>query len=193
MTRQATAAILCCWSLVAVTALVAAGAAPSPRSVPAAPTSAPLPSPPALAPAAHATCPVTQPNGDVPPGSGNPDYVGGYGSDALWTNLWMWGEGPVRVAPDPARAGETVGPGKWAWYRYVPGRLTIEGKRLDAPAPPLQAAIPDGYGALGFQVSGISFPTPGCWEVTGRVGDASLTFVVLVVLADPADATVALP
>jgi hypothetical protein len=28
--------------------------------------------------------------------------------------------------------------------------------------------------ALGF-----SFPTDGCWQITGRVGAASLTFVVL--------------
>jgi len=28
--------------------------------------------------------------------------------------------------------------------------------------------------------SGITFPTEGCWQVTGRVGEASLTFVALV-------------
>ena len=35
-----------------------------------------------------------------------------------------------------------------------------------------------------FQVSGITFPTDGCWEITGRLGDASLNFVVLVVYPD---------
>jgi hypothetical protein len=70
---------------------------------------------------------------------------------------------------------------KWPWYRWVAGTLTIEGRRLDAPAPPLEAWIPDGYGDSGFQVSGITFPTDGCWEITGRVGEGSLTFVVLVV------------
>jgi hypothetical protein len=38
-------------------------------------------------------------------------------------------------------------------------------------------------GAAGFQATGISFPTAGCGEVTGRVGTASLTFVTLVVAA----------
>lgn len=144
-------------------------------------TAAPLPSPEA----SPAVCPVTRPNGDMPPGSGNPRFIGGLGNDALWTNLWMWGEGPVLVQADPARPGATRGPGKWAWYRYVPGELTIEGRRLDAPAPQLVAQVPDGYGPSGFQVSGLSFPTIGCWEVTGRVGDASLTFVVRVTLAAP--------
>jgi hypothetical protein len=32
------------------------------------------------------TCPLTEPNGDNPPGSQEP---GGYGNDALWTTLTM--------------------------------------------------------------------------------------------------------
>ena len=27
---------------------------------------------------------------------------------------------------------------------------------------------------------GLTFPTPGCWEITGRVGDTALTYVTLV-------------
>ena len=169
MWRLTVVALLLLLSVTSTAAQVAAGEALSAPSV--WPRTLPVP------------CPVTQPNGDVPPGAGNPEY-GGYGNDALWTNLWMWGEGPVPVQPVPGEPGRTRGPGKWAWYRYVPGELTIEGRRLDAPAPPLRASVPDGYGATGFQVSGLDFPTPGCWEVTGRVGDASLTFVVLVVLGD---------
>jgi len=69
---------------------------------------------------------------------------------------------------------------KFWWWRLVKGRLTIEGRRLDNPAPPLHSIIPDGYGEIGFQASGLVFPTPGCWEVTGRIGDKSLTFVTLV-------------
>jgi len=68
---------------------------------------------------------------------------------------------------------------KFGWWRKVRGRLEIEG-RVDAPAPPLRAHIPDGYGDRGFQATGLIFPTTGCWEVTGRVGNASLTFVTLV-------------
>jgi len=68
---------------------------------------------------------------------------------------------------------------KWPWWRGVPGQLTIEGRRLSGPAKPLRAFIPP-YGDRGFQVSALIFPDAGCWEVTGRMREESLTFVVLV-------------
>jgi hypothetical protein len=76
-----------------------------------------------------------------------------------------------------------VGSEKFGWWRGpgVVGKLSIEGRRLDGPAPPLRADIPDGYGETGFQSSRVTFTSEGCWEVTGRVGGASLTFVVLAV------------
>jgi hypothetical protein len=43
----------------------------------------------------------------------------------------------------------------------------------------LRAHIPKGYDEI--QPTGVLFAGPGCWEVTGRVGDAALTFVTLVV------------
>ena len=70
---------------------------------------------------------------------------------------------------------------KFGWWRGVSGQLRIEGHRLDAAAPPLRAEVPSGYGDRGFQATYVIFPTPGCWEVTGRVGDASVTFVTKVV------------
>jgi hypothetical protein len=70
---------------------------------------------------------------------------------------------------------------KFPWWRGVQGRLIIEGRRLDADAPALRAHIPNGYGASGFQATGLIFPTPGCWEVTGHAGEATLSFVVSVV------------
>jgi hypothetical protein len=73
---------------------------------------------------------------------------------------------------------------KFGWWRGVPGRLVIDGRRLDSPAPRLEARVPSGYGDIGFQATGIYFPTPGCWEVTGRVGRASLTFVTIVELGE---------
>ena len=63
----------------------------------------------------------------------------------------------------------------------VPGELTITGRRLDAPAPPLRADVPDGYGEDGFQATGVAFPTEGCWEVSGSVGGSTLTFVTFVI------------
>lgn len=137
---------------------------------------------PAAAVATPFICPVTQPNGKRATDAGSHD--GDFGNDALWTNLWMWGHGVVRVPNDAYHVGPdgSLIDLKWAWHRFVPGRLTIEGRRLDAQAPPLTAWIPDGYGiGRGFQVTGLTFPTQGCWEVTGRVGGGSLTFVTLVV------------
>jgi hypothetical protein len=63
------------------------------------------------------------------------------------------------------------------------GELTISGRKLDGNAAALRADLPSGYGASGFLPSGIYFPTEGCWEVTGAVGTAKLSFVTLVVKA----------
>ncbi len=153
-------------------ALVTAGA---PAARPAAvPEDAPLPPPP---------CAITKPDGKGSPVLNDPDR-GGYGNEALWTNLWMWGEDGVPVPPSHANPDRSFGPMKWAWYRHVRGRLSVDGRRLDAPAPALRVDVPEGYGDGGFQPVGITFPTEGCWQVTGRVGDASLTFVTRVAPAD---------
>jgi hypothetical protein len=39
--------------------------------------------------------------------------------------------------------------------------------------------VPSGY-AAGFQATALTYPTPGCWRVTGSYGRAHLTFTVLV-------------
>jgi hypothetical protein len=86
--------------------------------------------------------------------------------------------GPGFIEPDGSLAM------KWMWYRHIPGEFTIEGRRLDSiKARPLDALIsidtanPEGLGA---QPTMLIFPSDGCWEVTGRLGDESLTFVMLV-------------
>jgi hypothetical protein len=72
---------------------------------------------------------------------------------------------------------------KWPWWGAVPGQLTIQGRRLDAPAPPLGSYVPDAYGFPGFWSTALRFPTEGCWEVTARAGDTAITFVVRAVRA----------
>jgi hypothetical protein len=125
-------------------------------------------------------CPVTVPNGNTPPDEAYaPEY---HGNGVLWTVLWP--EGNILIAP------QNIEPdGSWSmkfmWWRGVKGQLTIEGRRLDADAAPLRADIPDGYGDSGIQASALIFPTDGCWEVTGRVGDAALTFVTRVTRLTP--------
>ena len=69
---------------------------------------------------------------------------------------------------------------KYGWWRAgARPKLTISGRRTDAAAPPLRASIPGGYDR-GFQATGLTFPTTGCWRVTGRFGTARLAFTVLV-------------
>jgi hypothetical protein len=121
------------------------------------------------------TCPLTRPNRSVPPGSTAGSEF--HGNGEIWVGLWTANV----VVWDRHEDGSIHA--KFGWWRGVPGQLRIEGRRLDAPAPPLQAHIPSGYGDQGFQATGLIFPTEGCWEVTGRVGHASLTFVTLVLAA----------
>jgi len=140
---------------------------------------------------AVATCPVTLPRSARSFGKRMP------GSDAIslfepGTSHWkptlsvgLWPDGTVVFQPGGPGSIEPDGSlsMKFAWTRGagLRGKLTMHGKRLDAPAPPLRAIIPEGYGDTGFQATGLIFPTEGCWEVTGEVGDTRVTFVTRVV------------
>jgi hypothetical protein len=128
-------------------------------------------------------CPVTIPS---PVPSSEQWRASLFGSDSAYGNgkLWvgaLWRGGVMEVGP------EFFGPDggtKFGWYRSVPGTLQITGRRLDGAAPPLRANVPSGYGEMGFQSSGVYFPTPGCWEVTGAMATTSLSFVTLVIRRD---------
>ena len=63
----------------------------------------------------------------------------------------------------------------------VKPQLSITGRRLGRPAGRLRLEGRPGSGEPDFWASGIIFPTAGCWEVTGRAGDAVLSFVVQVI------------
>jgi hypothetical protein len=140
-------------------------------------------------------CPVTVPNGRTPPG-GRPS-ADRHGNGKLWTALDRGRR--FIVAPESeylARGGDVEADGilgpdgsvgiKAPWWRGagVRGRLRIQAWRLDAPAPRVDRTIPPaGYGLTGFQATGLSLPSVGCWKVTGSVGAANLTFVTLVLRA----------
>jgi hypothetical protein len=116
------------------------------------------------------SCTVT-----LPPAADNK-----YGNDALVTGLHKGG----KIVFEPGGPGFVLADGslgiKSAWWRLRSGRLTVRGRRLDEPAAPLRAEITDGYRDTGFQPVALIFPTPGCWEITGELGNARLTFVTLV-------------
>lgn len=127
-----------------------------------------------------ATCPVTLPIGAAPTGQERP-----FASSALAfgnSQLWVVPIQEDGVIPADSRSVENDGSisTKFGWWRITPGTLTISGRRLDASAPPLRADVPDGYGSSGFQASGVFFPTERCWEITGTVGNATLSFVTFV-------------
>lgn len=132
----------------------------------------------ACAPDASHDCPVTLPNGQGAPGQETSQY--GHGNGQLWTALWPDGVVEFR----PGGPGEIREDGslwmKFPWSRGdgIRGALEITGRRLDGPAGPLRAHIPEGYGETGFQSTAIGFPTEGCWEITAKAGAGELTVVV---------------
>jgi hypothetical protein len=158
-------------------------AAPSISVAPSIDPGSPSPSvvPSVVPPGSLADCPVTTP--EVAPVQASSMFGAGSatGNDALWVGAL----GPGGVIAADERLVEPDGSIGWklGWYRLVSGRLEITGRRLDATAPPLRASIPDGYGLTGFQSTGVTFATEGCWEITGTVADTPLTFVVFVIRA----------
>jgi hypothetical protein len=155
-----------------------------PTSVPAATapstTAASPPRPVTLADAKR--CPVTAPRSIGPPGVSPDDFFGwdsSHGNDKLWVG-GLWPRGVINAGSEFVAQDGSVGM-KFGWWRAAPGKLQVTGRRLDAPAPPARAHVPDGYGDTGFQASGVDFPTEGCWEVTGTLPTTRLTFVTFVV------------
>jgi len=128
-------------------------------------------------------CPVTIGH-PIPPTTPWRDRLFGwpaaYGNGSLWVGS-LWPHGVVIITPDQINPDGSMGM-KFGWWRSTTGFLTITGRRLDAPAPPLSAQASD-YGLTGFNASGVTFPTEGCWQVTGKVGPVTLTFVTFVIKA----------
>ena len=115
-------------------------------------------------------CPVTVVNG----GKGGTTY----GNDVLEVGLW-----PQDFVFKPGGPGFVDSDGalgmKVMWNRKKRGHLEVGGRRLDGEAKPVRAYFGDA-GEIGGQPTYLVYPTPGCWQVTGYVGDGSLTFVVSV-------------
>ena len=143
-------------------------------------------SPPAAAKAAATAapitgrCPVTIADDRIRTHAG--EFTHGDRSLAvgLWPNGRLVAGGPAdhsvwgQIRPDGTIYA------KLGWWRGVDGELRIEGERIDAPAAPLRADIPHGYGPTGFQATALIFPITGCCRVVAAVGDARLEFVTLV-------------
>ena len=141
-------------------------------------------------------CPVTKqfqtslfvPPFPYPTTPGSPPDRFWFGSDRLWTLLpadGIWGG-----SPRPAGSNRRYEDKLFYWRAGYNARLeqqpplTVIGKRLDAPAPPV---LTDEQATNGwrtpdqpFMLTRITVPTPGCWQITARYKDDELSFVVWV-------------
>lgn len=146
-------------------------------------SSSPAPSGVAAAtpwPTAPAACPATI--GKPAPAEIGPGLFGASsaaGNEGLWVG-GLWPNGVLAAEPVFVNADGSIGM-KFGWWRIESGTLAITGRRIDDTAPAATGDVPDGYGLTGFQASGITFPTEGCWEITGTVGSATLIFVTYVI------------
>lgn len=137
------------------------------------------------------SCPVTRPPNPpfVPPAPYPSDGSVWIGSPKLWTNIPRSGTWPGlgHYNPDDPRYHQKLF--WWSegydWRKENPPNLTMSGKRLDGPAPPLSADPLANAGWTGdpdhsFIVDGIFIPTLGCWKITGRFHGQELSYVVWV-------------
>ena len=130
------------------------------------------------------TCPMTKPPDPafVPPSSypkPGPEsfYVG---TPKLWVLVYaspwsgpVWSEGYRQEI---------------AWYSQgykakadPKPAIAISGRRLDGNAPPMVVTGANGsWTTVDFIMSGVNFPTTGCWEITGKFKGAEVKFVVSV-------------
>jgi hypothetical protein len=150
----------------------------------------------ALAPAATPSaktsdvggCPITRPPDPpfappAPPAPTSPSTRGGqfwYGTPALWTSLQRNGNWSALPYHDGAYTQKVF----W-WSQGYDWRspLTVTGRRTDGPAAPLRASTATNASADDIGASilvGVEFPEAGCWEITGHLRAATLTFVVWV-------------
>lgn len=127
-------------------------------------------------------CPVTVPNRAKPPGQ--PPTGSWYGNGLLWAGLAR--DGIYAVPPERVEQDGSIF-NKLIWVTSPPDRApALSGERLDAPAPPLRV-LATNMGSFSNATrpswaTAVLFPTAGCWRLTARVGDVSLTYVVSVVI-----------
>jgi len=131
------------------------------------------------------SCPVTKPLDPtfVPPSPypGAPGKSFYVGTPKLWVLLFP---GPWRGLPHWPQGYRQ----KITWWSEgydakadpLPA-IAISGRRLDGSAPPLVVTGAHGsWTTVDFIMSGVNFPTTGCWEITGTFKGAEIKFVVSV-------------
>jgi len=136
-----------------------------------------------------ASCPVTTPQNPtfVPPAPYDSLGFDGefwYGSNSLWTAIRQ--NGTWEALPhNPEGYAQKVFWWRdgYVWNEEPEPNLIVTSERLDASAPPLIASkATNAYASdIGSaMLVGVDLPTLGCWQITGRYGEAELSFVVWV-------------
>jgi hypothetical protein len=135
-------------------------------------------------------CKVTRPIPAFVPPSGYlttpPDRYGSswFGSAALWTMIdkdgEVWRQSSLPHNPDGLTQKTFWWSVNWPSRAELEPAITVAGTRLDGPGmfiyePPGTNAGADFGTAM---LMGVDFPTPGCWQLTGRYRDAVLSYVV---------------
>ena len=136
-----------------------------------------------------ASCPITIPQDPpfVPPSPYDSMGFEGefwYGSNSLWTAVRQ--NGAWEALPHNPE-GFTQKVFWWregyVWTEEPEPALIVTGERLDASAPPLNASkATNAYASdIGSaMLVGVDLPTLGCWKITGKYGEAEVSFVVWV-------------
>jgi hypothetical protein len=138
--------------------------------------------------AAPRTCPITKPPSPrfvppVPPAPKSALPPAGeffYGTPALWTSARLDGAWNGLPYQDGFYTQKVF------WWSRDYGRespLTVSGARTDGAAPPLRSSPATNAFAedIGSSILvGVEIPAAGCWEITGHLSGATLSFVVWV-------------
>jgi hypothetical protein len=104
-----------------------------------------------------------------------------YGTGRLWVFLPASGILHVqRNKPDDGMYGTKLG---WIPDRNRNLTLTVSGRRLDAPGRMTVRGVYWGHSSTGkgSWASAVAFPQGGCWRITGRAGQTTVSYVVRVV------------
>lgn len=127
---------------------------------------------------AREACAVTEPAWLTPPEDAAvqsepaPAYYYTNADGSILAGAWWWDYEEHAIPFD--KEGIKIG-----WFRPAGADLVLTGNRLDGSADPLESEVPCCYPTR-FQASGLTFSTPGCWEITATAADSDLTFTVWV-------------
>lgn len=140
------------------------------------------------------SCPVTEPGNSpfTPPSEapeGPPELYDAvwYGTPELWTTVYndgqVWTDLPV--GPDGGLTQKTFWWAKGYVFDEEPAPdIAVTAEQIDGDAPVVQAGSPGTNATnpdLGsFMIVGLEIPQEGCWRVTARYRDATLSYVVWV-------------